>query len=48
LCYKCNEKWTKEHRCAPTVQLSYTQCSSCGNCFSSTTTRRNHMVKTDM
>jgi hypothetical protein len=20
LCYKCNEKWTKEHRCAPTVQ----------------------------
>jgi hypothetical protein len=25
LCYKCNEKWTKEHRCAPTVQLHAVQ-----------------------
>jgi hypothetical protein len=21
LCYKCNERWTKDHMCAPTVQL---------------------------
>jgi hypothetical protein len=21
LCYKCSEKWSKDHRCSPTVQL---------------------------
>jgi hypothetical protein len=25
LCYKCSEKWTKDHRCSPTVQLHAVQ-----------------------
>jgi hypothetical protein len=25
LCYKCNEKWGKEHKCAPMIQLNAVQ-----------------------
>jgi hypothetical protein len=25
LCYKCNERWSREHKCAPTVQLHAVQ-----------------------
>jgi hypothetical protein len=25
LCYKCNKKWAKDHRCSPTVQLHAVQ-----------------------
>jgi hypothetical protein len=25
LCYKCNERWNKDHKCAPTVQLQAVQ-----------------------
>jgi hypothetical protein len=25
LCYKCNERWSREHKCAPMVQLHAVQ-----------------------